>query len=195
MNGHRYTPEQEAFIKQHHRLPAIELTDRFNAKFGTTITCANIKGALHRRGLKNGNDGRFKPGNVPVNKGKKGHPSRSPSTTFKKGSVPPNRREVYAERIDKDGYIYIKAEAGFRKWRLKHRWLWERENGPVPDGYILRFIDGDKTNCDPSNLELITRLENLITNSLQPASAPDELIPAIRLTAKLIATTKKMEKQ
>ena len=40
---------------------------------------------------------------------------------------------------------------------LKHRWLWEQANGPVPEGMCLKCLDGDRTNCDPSNWELVPR--------------------------------------
>jgi hypothetical protein len=42
---------------------------------------------------------------------------------------------------------------------------WEKVNGPVPDGMVLRCIDGNPINTEPDNWELITKAENLERNS------------------------------
>ena len=73
----------------------------------------------------------------------------------------------------------------------KHRWLWEQANGPVPKGHRLKCLDGDKTNCDPSNWEAIPmalapRLDGRFGRGYE--TAPAELKPAIMATAR-IATT------
>ena len=41
----------------------------------------------------------------------------------------------------------------------------KKENGPVPESHIVVFKTPDKMNCDISNLELITREENMRRNS------------------------------
>ena len=41
--------------------------------------------------------------------------------------------------------------------------VWQDINGEIPEGMIVVFKD-DKLNCDISNLEMITREENLIRN-------------------------------
>lgn len=38
---------------------------------------------------------------------------------------------------------------------LAHRYAWELRNGPIPDGYHIHHIDGDRGNNEPENLELI----------------------------------------
>lgn len=75
-----------------------------------------------------------------------------------------------------------------RRYVLKHRWLWEKKHGPVPDGMVLKSRDGDKRNTEPSNWELIPR-------ALLPRlggrygrdydHAPAELKPTIMAVAKL----------
>lgn len=118
----------------------------------------------------NGNAGRFRKGNVPFNKGKKWDEymseegkRNSARTQFKSGDIPLSLRPDYSERINVDGYIEIKLP-GHKKWVLKHRWIWEQSNGPIPDGSQIHFIDGDRTNCDISNLEMITHAENARRN-------------------------------
>lgn len=61
-----------------------------------------------------------------------------------------------------NGYWDVKL--GPRKWKRLHRVLWEQQNGPVPYGHRLVFRDGDKDNCAPSNMELITNAEMLARN-------------------------------
>nr|WP_282576146.1 HNH endonuclease [Sinorhizobium meliloti] len=41
-----------------------------------------------------------------------------------------------------------------RRYVLKHRYLWEQKNGPLPAGTRLRCLDGDRQNTDPSNWEV-----------------------------------------
>jgi hypothetical protein len=63
-----------------------------------------------------------------------------------------------------DGY-HITAKGYLRgafdgRLRLVHTVVWERANGPVPDGYEVHHIDGDKQNPDLANLELLTRRDH-----------------------------------
>lgn len=55
-------------------------------------------------------------------------------------------------RDDKTGY-YLNST--LRK-RL-HRYVWEYYNGEIPKGYQIHHIDGDKSNNDIGNLQLISR--------------------------------------
>jgi len=49
---------------------------------------------------------------------------------------------------------YIQRIYTGKGWVLYHRHVWEQANGPIPDNYCIRFKDGDKMNCNISNLEL-----------------------------------------
>lgn len=114
---------------------------------------------------------RFPKGNVPFNKGKKEWQFRSREsmekcamTQFKAGQVPHNAHPEGYECMRSDGYLYIKTSE--RRMELKHVWVWQQHNGPVPDGYVIAFIDGDHSNCDISNLRLMKRAELIqLTNS------------------------------
>ena len=108
---------------------------------------------------------RFRKGQEPLNKGKRQEEFMSPEsiertkqTRFKKGHVPYNAKPVGYERIDKDGYVLLKA-SGCRNMVLKHRYVWEKHNGPIPKGYNVSFKDGDRTNCELQNLMLVSRKE------------------------------------
>ena len=71
-------------------------------------------------------------------------------TAFKDGHIPHN---AYADGTElvRDGRVYIKVP-GIRRLQLKHRYVWEKHNGKIPEGYIIKFKDGDFMNCDIDNL-------------------------------------------
>ena len=107
----------------------------------------------------------FPKGHVPKNKGVRIEKwmsaeglKNSRAARFPKGHVPANTKPVGYERVNKDGYVYIKAREGMRMV-LKHRWVWEQAHGTIPDGYSVMFLDGDKTNCALENLLLVSRSE------------------------------------
>ena len=58
---------------------------------------------------------------------------------------------VGATKTDSNGYIYIKV-AQPQTWVLKHYLIWEAANGLVPDGHLVYFIDGDRSNFNLDNL-------------------------------------------
>lgn len=132
---------------------------------------------------------RFQKGHTPFSKGRKIEGWMSPEgianssrTRFKKGHPSHNIRPVGSERVNIDGYIEIKI-AEPSKWRQKQRVVWETEHGPVPDGYMVSFIDGNKQNCALSNLRLITKTDNLRRVSLN--NYPDEVREVIHMRAVL----------
>ena len=61
--------------------------------------------------------------------------------------------------------------------------LWEEVNGPVPHGHIVVFCDKNAANIEISNLELITRAENMRRNTIH--RYPSELKETIRQLGKL----------
>ena len=92
-------------------------------------------------------------------------------------------KPIGTERVDKDGYIRVIVEEG--KERLKHHLVWEKENKPVEKDEILMFLDGDKKNCDVSNLILVKRKWiGAINNILKGV---ESVSPVMRKTAILTA--------
>ena len=162
-----YTEEQIQFLKDNVKgISAKELTERFNKKFNQRRTLSSIRNQKTKYGLKNGLvGGRFEKGQTSWNKGTKGI-MKPNKTSFKKGNIPSNRREVFEERISKDGYVEIKTQDGKQNdnWVYKHRYIWEKENGPIPNQYVIIFADGDKQNLKIDNLILISRKEHAILN-------------------------------
>jgi hypothetical protein len=158
-----YQPEVQAFIQKNHKgITTAVIAKMVNDAFGTSYTAGQIKSYLGNHGLKNGVVCRFVKGQVSHNKGKKGYCSPGcEKSWFQMGHSPHNHRPVGSERVDSlDGYTYVKI-AEPKTWRMKHHLVWEAANGPVPDGYILIFKDGDKGNITVGNLALVTRAEHL----------------------------------
>src|SRR5690606_9262996 len=116
--------------------------------------------------------GRFSPGQTPWNAGLKGWQAggRSRETQFKPGVKPPNtRRPIGAERTSKDEILYRKAaDTGTKRDDSKavHELVCESHNGPLPDGHIVIFRDGNRANFEPDNLQAITRADNMRRNSI-----------------------------
>ena len=80
------------------------------------------------------------------------------------------------------------------KWRLLHRENWKKKHGKYPkNGQAIIFIDGNKLNCDISNLALITRQELMLKNSVHNLPAP--LRQVIQLTGALRRRVNERSKQ
>ena len=187
-----YQPFHLDFLREHATLTRRELTDKFNARFGTDLSLNIIKSTCRQHKILTGRTGRFEKGNVPLPNARAKGPCK---TSFKKGQRPDNWKPVGHERIDtKDGYIYIKT-AEPNVFRLKHCVVWEQHHGEIPEGCVVAFIDGDKTNLNINNLELITRHELLIRNRLQLSTCPKPVRESLRLLARVKLATYELEKK
>lgn len=166
---HEFSKEQIEYIRKIAKGKyAAEITKLFNKRFNLSLKVSQIQACKANHNITSGVDSRFKKGNIPVNKGKKGSMSpeqyeKCKATMFKKGQVPKNHKPVGSERIDKYGYILIKV-AEPNKWKAKHRILWEQVNGPIPEKHRLVFADGNRQNICLENLILVSYAESLIMN-------------------------------
>jgi hypothetical protein len=62
---------------------------------------------------------------------------------------------IGTETINDNGYTYVRTPSG---WRPKAHLVAEAKLGrALTPPEMVRFIDGDKTNFDPDNLEVIIR--------------------------------------
>ena len=208
-----YSAEEMAWLEANRLLPISDYACGFNEAFGREVEAKNLHALRKRKGWKTGRTGCFEKGQEPANKGKKCEPGRggrhpnARKTQFKKGHEPHNTRWLGHERIDpKDGYVYISVgetnpHTGYgRRYVLKHVWLWEQANGPIPDGHCLKCL-GDKTNTDPSNWTLIPRAllprlagGNRYRKVLAFDDAAPELKPTVLAVAKLEHATRKARK-
>lgn len=101
----------------------------------------------------------FKPGQKPWNTGTKGlvKPNKTSFTSGNSANIAyPEFSISYKENKNGKKYKVIKIGNG---WVRLHRYNWEQLFGPIPDGYVIWFKDGDSLNCDPQNLECIDKAE------------------------------------
>jgi hypothetical protein len=146
-----------------------ELTELFNRRFGLSFTVSRLRSTLTRLNLANGRDCRFRPGQIPFNKGKKGYcAAGSEKGWFKPGGRSANQRPVGAERITVYGYVEVRIRNPSGKkqknWKPKQRLIWERAHGKIPRGRVVIFADGDKRNFALDNLLLVSRSELAVMN-------------------------------
>jgi len=83
---------------------------------------------------------------------------------------------------DHDGYIKRKI-AEPKTWVYVHRCEWERARGPIPKTHALTFKDGNKANVSLDNLELRSKREMMLRNSVH--NLPPELVQVIQLQGAL----------
>ena len=163
-----YSEAELLWIRGHRDWPRREAHAAFVERFERDdVSLSNFTSLCKRKGWVTGRTGCFQKGAAPQNKGK---PMRAETrakvarTWFPKGNRPHTYKGPGHEFIcPKDGYVsMIVAErnphtgADTRRV-LKHAYLWEKANGPIPEGHCLKCLDGDKTNTDPANWEAIPR--------------------------------------
>lgn len=148
-----------------------DMAEMVNKKFGTSFTATMIKQFRQRHGIKSGVTGWYQKGHAPGTKGKsieeicKHDPvklAKVRATQFKKGDRPLNEKPVGAIVINSEGYVLRKKQmegSQWERWEFLHRAVWEEHNGPVPEGMIVMFKDGDRQNCCIDNLMLVSRGE------------------------------------
>ena len=198
------TEEQHRFLVRAYRKHTLrESINLLNSKFGLTLSKAQAKnycvsnqiyaGAVGRRRQESS---RFKSGRRPWNKGKKGWLKKSyakmVATQFKPGKEPLNIKSMGSERINSCGYPEIKIDAinpysGYRGvWQRKSCLVWEKANGPIPKGYAVVHMDGNRLNCALENLALLSRRELLALNGRTPGSNGVEIGKARIAQAKAV---------
>jgi hypothetical protein len=179
--ANNYTAQELAWLEEHCAFSTKDLGRFFRMFFAgrDDVTDDALRNACQRHGWLTGRTGCFAKGTVPPNKGRKGwHPPGCEKGWFRKGQRPPNHRGPGHEYLDtKDGYIWL-IVAGPSPYKtstsvnshavMKHRYLWEQANGPIPPKHVLRCKDGNKRNCDPSNWWLIPMAIQTTLNKWSP---------------------------
>lgn len=191
----KYSAEEMVWLEANRTLPISDYHAAFCAKFGRDVSAGNLHALRKRNGWRTGRTGCFAKGQEPFNKGKPCAPGtggRHPNarkTQFKKGNrtgqANLNYQPIGTERLNEDGYLERKIHDGMpmqSRWRLVHLVEWEAVNGPIPEGQCLKSIDGDRSNTDPSNWQMIPRalLPRLNGGRFKKHLAYDEAVPEIR---------------
>lgn len=156
----RWNQAQKQFLADNYpTYTAIELTELINKRFNLKRNYKQIHSAAKRFGIKSGRDGRYKPGNKP-------HPdagAKGPNaTSFKKGNKPHNWQPIGHERWCGSHHKYLQRKVTDTGHTVSdyvevHRIVWMEHHGPIPDGNIIIFRDGNNTNFDIENLMMVSR--------------------------------------
>lgn len=171
-SGHtnKYTDEEDEFLKENRpKYDIHKLTAEFNKTFGESRTESSIKCHCQKKGYSAGSDGRFATGHAPWTTGltrdeilshfsEEGAERRKYGLSFRK--IYRVGDTVY-RRINGKVYPYIMVSEDLTvpwKKRLypKTRYVWEREHGAIPEGYVIIPLDGDICNTDISNLRCVS---------------------------------------
>lgn len=154
-NKHYYTAEQDEWLRRHieNCESFAHLAEMFNRHFNTNVGKYSVSDrcckqlSIHR----NTNSG-----------------------IFKNGEQHAQSYEIGDERIH-DGYVWVKvndikhcgkvtSKMFKENWVQKHRYVYERQYGKIPNDHIIIFLDSDKTNFAINNLYCIPRKINAIMN-------------------------------
>ncbi|MEP7197239.1 MAG: HNH endonuclease signature motif containing protein [Saprospiraceae bacterium] len=182
---HYYTDEIAKVLKRSYSSVAAQA---YVLKLNKSEKLLNIQ-AKHtvQKLLESGIKSRFQKGCISHNKGKKmaeDVKDKIRPTMFKIGNTPHNNTFDGSERIDDEGYSLIRVKSGC--FILKHRLIWLLSHGPIPEGNLIVFKDGNKQNLNINNLEMISSKENMERNSI--TRYPLEVRNIIHLNNKLKKT-------
>lgn len=60
-----------------------------------------------------------------------------------------------------DGYVQISGPTLAPVYKMfEHRYVWEKTKGPIPSGYEIHHIDGNRQNNNINNLECVAESEH-----------------------------------
>lgn len=210
----RWTPAEDQVIRE--RFPTMVTRDVAKLlgrtecstaqraySLGVKKTAAHLSSQVGGRLQKNdprGGATRFKPGHQAWNKGthyKAG--GRSHEFRFKPGVRPHTWRPIGTVVIDADGYTKRKVRddapkgMGRKNWVFVHRELWEQHNGPIPAGFNVTFINGNKTDIRIENLELVSRAVWMKRHTVH--NLPKELAQLVQLKGAVVRQINKRMRQ
>lgn len=161
----------KSIVKGHTTKEIIEL---YYEKYGERMSEYKVHDVKKRYKLYSGVSNKFQKGNV-----------------YNKGY---NKRPIGSERLDERGNVRIKI-AQPNKWVRKHIYVWEQHYGKMPKGKCLIFLDGDKTNCDISNLQIVDKRVELLMARKELFYNDKELTKTGILIAQLDSKSKEIEKE
>ena len=159
-----------------------------------------VKGYYGNHKLNSGTTGHFEKGHISHNKGKKGlRYAGSEKGWFQNGHEPHNTDPVGTVCKKADGYFWVKLDdkpgAKIKNWKQLPIHVWEKVNGPVPEGHFVIFKDGNVENVTLENLMLVSRAENAVMNRWGLRYNAPELTEAGVTIARIKLASAKLEKK
>lgn len=193
MGGLKWNEKQDRYlIKSYNRLAVADIAFALSRTKISVYQRANLLGLRRpenigqfRKGERVSQHSEFRKGDIPFNKGVKQKEwlsaeaiEKTKKTRFGKGHKPHNYKPVGSERIQVDGYAYVKIKDP-KTWKLKHHVLWEQETGEIVDtgSFMIVFKNKDRSDIRIENLEKIDNREGMKRNTFQ--RFPKELKKAI----------------
>ena len=194
-----FNDEQRQFIRDNYiGISSVELTNKLNEKFDANFNVKSIQNFKANNGLKSG----ARKGRVPHNKGKKMPTEiyeRTKHYWYQKGNIPKRNKTIGSERIVKNGYVQVKITdeqyKGKANWKLKHHLIYEQHYGPIPEGMVVTFVDGDVTNYDPENLVALTTTDLVWLNKHKMKFKDRELLESSIALGRLSMAVNKKKRE
>ena len=159
-----------------------EITDQINARFSTNFTKEQIANLAVRKGIKNGmwqrrsvfpeHIRKFMAENCKGNRAREmvvllndtfgtNYTEKQIAAYYRKHGLKSGVASRYVPIgtliFRKDSWYYEKVADGpnpNKNWKAKHVMVWEEANGPVPEGHMVIFLDGNRRNYQLENLAL-----------------------------------------
>ena len=208
----KFTDEQIKWVKENYKgIQNKELTEMLNKKFNTNFTEQQIESLKGKFGLNSGlwhkyseeenqwiidNCKGFTYDQLTKEFNKKFKTNLTKKRMLNKIVKLNRAKDVLrtwapkgAEKLRPDGYIYIKVAND--EWVPKHRYIYEQHYGKIPEGCIVMFLDGDKTNFELDNLCLVERKIQLLASSRGLLTTDKEINETALLLSELILETGK----
>ena len=141
--NHKITEEELAFLWENGaKMPRKELTELFNARFGTNMSVDSLVYACRKHRIPNARN------------------------RIIDGKAAPRLYPLGSEKVN-EGYVVVKVgNTGneHKDWIPKQRILWEKAYGKIPEGCRVAFLDNDRNNFSLENLCLTNLREMAIMN-------------------------------
>lgn len=164
----KYSKAELDFIRMHCQLGRDALSQLFNERFQRKVSPNAIRKICSRYGFYSDYQGGFRKGQ---NAWENGQPVViTPRNGFKPGHLSVVKKNLGTER-KVAGVVWVKV-ADPDVWVSRAEYVWQQHYGEVPADKVLWHIDGNRENDAVDNLALLSRLELLQINRLQPNKSP-----------------------
>ena len=181
-----------------------EVTEMMNEKYGLALTVAQLRSWKKNHKIPSGYDARFRKGTTSHTKGRPWaewmppeSAAHSRATQFTKGHIAKNSVPIGTISV-RDGYPMIKVcnYKGVKNWTFYHRYVWEQHNGPVPKGYKILHLNGDRFDCSIENLRCVPDSVALGANGkfgwTEDPKINETILKAAELKIKISAAERKL---
>lgn len=74
---------------------------------------------------------------------------------------------VVSHKLNADGYFrkVFKTATG-KSWVMFHRFVWEQEKGPIPEGYTIDHLCNNRACCNIHHLQVLTRTDHAVKTNI-----------------------------